>query len=76
MLIFHGGIKQDASRVEMQRNMGKWFSVWWRNFKKKEICFRRGFIGLGGKLVSSKKTAVTDGRTHTEGRSCYGFFQC
>lgn len=72
MLIFQGGIDQNASPEEMQANMGKW--VAWVEKLHKEGKYISGEPLLpGGKLVSSK-TAVTDG-PYTEGKEVIaGFF--
>jgi hypothetical protein len=69
MLIFHGGIKQDASPEELQNNMGKWMS--WVESLNKEGRYVSGEPLLpGGKLVSSA-SAVTDG-PFTEGKEVVG----
>jgi hypothetical protein len=69
MLIFHGGIKQDASPEELQANMGKWMS--WVESLNKEGKYVSGEPLLpGGKLVSST-TSVTDG-PFTEGKEVVG----
>ena len=69
MLIFHGGIKQDASPEELQNNMGKWMS--WVESLNKEGKYVSGEPLLpGGKLVSSA-SAVTDG-PFTEGKEVVG----
>lgn len=71
MLIFHGGIKQDASPQELQANMDKWFA--WVEKLNKEGRYVSGEALLpGGKLVSSK-TAATDG-PFTEGKEVVGGF--
>lgn len=71
MLIFHGGIKQDASPQELQANMDKWFA--WVEKLNKEGRYVSGEALLpGGKLVSSK-TAATDG-PYTEGKEIVGGF--
>ncbi|MEJ7737236.1 MAG: YciI family protein [Chitinophagaceae bacterium] len=69
MLIFHGGIKQDASPQDLQANMGKWMS--WVEKLQKEGKYASGEALLpGGKLVSGK-TTVTDG-PYTEGKELVG----
>ena len=69
MLIFHGGIKQDASPEELQSNMGKWMA--WVEKLNREGQYASGEPLLpGGKLVSSA-TAVTDG-PYTEGKELVG----
>ena len=72
MLIFHGGMKQDASPQDLQTNMGKWMS--WVEKLQKEGKYVSGEPLLpGGKLVGSK-TSVTDG-PYTEGKEVVaGFF--
>ena len=72
MLIFHGGIKQDASPQDLQGNMDKWMS--WVEKLQKDGKYVSGEPLLpGGKLVNSK-TAVTDG-PYTEGKEVVaGFF--
>ena len=71
MLIFHGGIKQNASPDELQSNMGKWME--WVEKLQKEGKYVSGEALLpGGKLVTSK-TAVTDG-PYTEGKEVVGGF--
>lgn len=69
MLIFHGGIKQDASPEDLQANMGKWMA--WVEKLNKEGQYVSGEPLLpGGKLVSGK-TSVTDG-PYTEGKEVVG----
>jgi hypothetical protein len=71
MLIFHGGIKFDASPEELQSNMGKWMA--WVDKLHKEGKYVSGEALLpGGKLVSGKGTA-TDG-PFTEGKELVGGF--
>src|SRR4029079_8583633 len=71
MLIFHGGVKQDASPEELQANMGKWFA--WVEKLNKEGRYVSGEALLpGGKLVSGKN-ATTDG-PYTEGKELVGGF--
>ncbi|MEJ7677371.1 MAG: YciI family protein [Segetibacter sp.] len=71
MLIFHGGIKQDASPQDLQGNMDKWMS--WVEKLQKEGRYVSGEALLpGGKLVSGK-TTVTDG-PYTEGKELVGGF--
>lgn len=71
MLIFHGGIKQDASPEELQANMGKWMA--WMEKLHKEGKYVSGEPLLpGGKLMKSA-TAVTDG-PYTEGKEVVGGF--
>ena len=69
MLIFHGGIKFDASPEEMQSNMGKWMA--WVDKLNQEGRYASGEALLpGGKLVSASNT-VTDG-PYTEGKELVG----
>ena len=69
MLIFHGGIKQNASPDELQANMGQWMA--WVEKLHKEGRYVSGEALLpGGKLVSGKST-VTDG-PYTEGKELVG----
>lgn len=69
MLIFHGGIKQDASPEALQTNMGKWMA--WVEKLQKDGRYASGEALLpGGKLVSSAAT-VTDG-PYTEGKELVG----
>jgi hypothetical protein len=69
MLIFQGGIKQDASPQELQENMGKWME--WIEKLSKEGKYVSGEPLLpGGKLVTGK-TTVTDG-PYTEGKEVVG----
>ena len=71
MLIFHGGVKQDASPEELQNNMGKWMA--WVEKLHKEGRYVSGEALLpGGKLVSGK-TLATDG-PYTEGKELVGGF--
>ena len=71
MLIFHGGIKFDASPQELQANMGKWMA--WVEKLHKEGKYVSGEALLpGGKLVTGK-TTVTDG-PYTEGKELVGGF--
>ena len=71
MLIFHGGIKQNASPQELQANMDKWFA--WVEKLNKEGRYVSGEALLpGGKLVSNK-TKATDG-PYTEGKELVGGF--
>jgi len=71
MLIFQGGIKQDASPEELQTNMTKWMA--WVEKMHKEGRYVSGEALLpGGKLVSGKN-AVTDG-PYTEGKEIVGGF--
>lgn len=69
MLIFHGGINQDASPDNLQANMGKWMQ--WVEKLQKEGKYASGEALLpGGKLVSGE-TTVTDG-PYTEGKELVG----
>ncbi|RYZ53061.1 MAG: hypothetical protein EOO14_15985 [Chitinophagaceae bacterium] len=69
MLIFHGGIKQDASPEDLQSNMDQWMA--WVDKLQKEGKYVSGEALLpGGKLVSGK-SAVTDG-PYTEGKELVG----
>jgi hypothetical protein len=69
MLIFHGGIKQDASPAELQANMGQWMA--WIEKLNKDGRYLSGEPLLpGGKLISNN-TAVTDG-PYTEGKEVVG----
>ncbi|HZH36035.1 MAG TPA: YciI family protein [Flavisolibacter sp.] len=72
MLIFQGGIQQDASPEEFQANMGQWMA--WVEKLQKEGRYVAGEALLpGGKLVTGK-TTVTDG-PYTEGKELVaGFF--
>ena len=71
MLIFHGGIKQDASPEDLQSNMDQWMA--WVDKLQKDGRYVSGEALLpGGKLVSSK-SAVTDG-PYTEGKELVGGF--
>jgi hypothetical protein len=69
MLIFHGGIKQDASPEDLQANMGKWMT-WVENLSKEGKYVSGEPLLPGGKLVSST-TSVTDG-PYTEGKELVG----
>ena len=69
MLIFHGGLKMDASPAEMEQNMGKWMA--WVEQLTKEGKYLSGEPLLpGGKLVSGPDS-VTDG-PYTEGKEIVG----
>jgi hypothetical protein len=69
MLIFHGGINQNASPQEIQDNLGKWMQ--WIEKLHRESRYVSGEPLLpGGKLVTGK-TAVTDG-PYTEGKEVVG----
>jgi hypothetical protein len=69
MLIFHGGMKQDASPADMEANMGKWMA--WVEKLNKEGKYVSGEPLLpGGKLVSGP-SSVTDG-PYTEGKEVVG----
>ena len=69
MLIFHGGIKQDASPEDLQTNMSQWMA--WVEKLNNEGRYVSGEALLpGGKLVSGK-SAVTDG-PYTEGKELVG----
>ena len=71
MLIFHGGIKQDASPEDLQSNMDQWMT--WVDKLQKDGRYVSGEALLpGGKLVSGK-SAVTDG-PYTEGKELVGGF--
>jgi hypothetical protein len=71
MLIFHGGIKSEASPEELQGNMDKWMA--WVEKLNKEGRYVSGEALLpGGKLVSGKSSA-TDG-PYTEGKELVGGF--
>lgn len=71
MLIFQGGIKQDASPEELQANMNKWFA--WVEKLNKEGRYVSGEALLpGGKLVKSKNVS-SDG-PYTEGKELVGGF--
>lgn len=71
MLIFHGGIKSDASPEELQANMGKWME--WVEKLHAQGKYASGEALLpGGKLISSKG-AVSDG-PYTEGKELVGGF--
>ena len=71
MLIFHGGIKQDASPEELQSNMDQWMA--WVDKIQKEGRYVSGEALLpGGKLVSGQST-ITDG-PYTEGKEVVGGF--
>lgn len=69
MLIFHGGMKQDASPADMEANMGKWMA--WVEKLNKEGKYVSGEPLLpGGKLVTGP-SSVTDG-PYTEGKEVVG----
>ena len=69
MLIFHGGIKSDASPEELQANMGKWMA--WVDKLNASGQYVSGEALLpGGKLVTGHN-AVTDG-PYTEGKELVG----
>ena len=69
MLIFHGGIKQDASPAALQANLGQWMA--WVDKLNKEGRYVSGEPLLpGGKLITNKQT-VTDG-PYTEGKEVVG----
>lgn len=69
MLIFQGGIKQDASPAALQTNMAKWMA--WVEQLNKDGKYVAGEPLLpGGKLVRSK-TSITDG-PYTEGKELVG----
>ena len=69
MLIFHGGIKSDASPADMEANMNKWMA--WVEKLNKEGKYVSGEPLLpGGKLVSGP-SSVTDG-PYTEGKEVVG----
>lgn len=71
MLIFHGGINQDASPQDLQNNMGKWME--WVEKLNKESRYVSGEALLpGGKLVTGNN-AATDG-PYTEGKEVVGGF--
>lgn len=72
MLIFHGGITQDASPTDMEANMGKWLA--WVDKLNKEGKYVSGEPLLpGGKLVAGP-SSVTDG-PYTEGKELVaGYF--
>jgi hypothetical protein len=69
MLIFHGGIKQDASPEEMQANMGQWMA-WVEQLHKEGRYVSGEPLIPGGKMVTST-TTVTDG-PYTEGKEVVG----
>ena len=69
MLIFHGGIKQDASPADMQANMGKWMA-WVDNLNKEGKYVSGEPLLPGGKLVSGP-ASITDG-PYTEGKEVVG----
>ena len=71
MLIFHGGIKEDASPQDLQTNMGKWMQ-WVEKLHKEGKYVSGEALLAGGKLVASK-TSVTDG-PYTEGKEVVGGF--
>jgi len=69
MLIFHGGIKQDASPADLQANMGKWMA--WVEKLNAEGRYVSGEPLLpGGKFVTGPGSA-TDG-PFTEGKEVVG----
>ena len=69
MLIFQGGIKQDASPEDLQSNMSQWMA--WVEKLHQEGRYVGGEPLLpGGKLLSST-TTVTDG-PYTEGKEVVG----
>ena len=71
MLIFHGGVKTDASPEDIQANMDKWMA--WVEKMHRENRYVSGEALLpGGKLISAKN-AVTDG-PYTEGKELVGGF--
>ena len=71
MLIFQGGIKQDASPDELQANMNKWFA--WVQKLNKEGRYVSGEALLpGGKLVKGQNVS-SDG-PYTEGKELVGGF--
>lgn len=71
MLIFLGGIKNNASPEELQSNMDKWMA--WVEKLNQEGKYVSGEALLpGGKLVKGKN-AVTDG-PFTEGKELVGGF--
>lgn len=69
MLIFHGGIKMDASPSDLQANMGKWMA-WVEKLTKDGKYVSGEPLIPGGKLVSGPG-AVTDG-PYTEGKEVVG----
>ncbi|HEX2533907.1 MAG TPA: YciI family protein [Chitinophagaceae bacterium] len=69
MLIFHGGIKQDASPEDLQANMGQWMA-WVEKLQKEDRYVSGEPLLPGGKLVSGPD-AVTDG-PYTEGKELVG----
>ena len=69
MLIFHGGIKHDASPEALQANMGQWMA-WVEQLNKEGRYVSGEPLLLGGKLVTSA-TSVTDG-PYTEGKEVVG----
>ena len=68
MLIFHGGIKPDASPEELQANMGQWLA-WVEKLNKEDRYVSGEPLLPGGKLITQK--AVTDG-PYTEGKEVVG----
>ena len=73
MLIFHGGIKSNASPEELQANMGKWMA-WIDKLRKANQYVAGEPLLPGGKLVSGAKgKSVTDG-PYTEGKEVVGGF--
>jgi hypothetical protein len=71
MLIFHGGIKSDASPEELQANMGKWMA-WIEKLNRSGQYVSGEALLPGGKLVTGHNTA-TDG-PYTEGKELVGGF--
>ena len=72
MLIFHGGIKQDASPADLQENMGKWMA-WVDNLNKDGKYVSGEPLLPGGKIVNGP-ASVTDG-PYTEGKEVVaGYF--
>jgi hypothetical protein len=69
MLIFHGGIKQDASPSEIEANMGKWLA-WIEQLSKEGVYVSGEPLLPGGKLVTNTNS-VTDG-PYTEGKELVG----
>lgn len=71
MLIFHGGINQESSPEDLQKNMDRWME--WVGKLQQEGKYVSGEALLpGGKLVTGAK-AVTDG-PYTEGKEVVGGF--
>jgi len=69
MLIFHGGVKQDASPKDLQSNMDKWMSLV-DNLNKEGKYVAGEPLLPGGKLVTST-TSASDG-PYTEGKEVVG----